>query len=106
MPAPDHTPVPPDRTATGRAATAGTSDTVDPPRYAEAVAELEQILAELEGSEVDVDRLADRVARAAGLIAVCRERIASARAQIDEVLVDLDEAGSPEQGDASRASPA
>lgn len=71
------------------------------PRYAEAVTELEQILAELEGSEVDVDRLADRVGRAATLIAVCRDRISDARARIDEVLVDLDETGPPEQGDAT-----
>ena len=32
--------------------------------YATALAELEQILSELEASDVDVDQLADRVARA------------------------------------------
>jgi len=58
--------------------------------YAGALAELERILAELEASDVDVDQLADRVARATELIAVCRERIGAARLRIDEVVADLD----------------
>jgi exodeoxyribonuclease VII small subunit len=58
--------------------------------YAEALTELDGILRELEGSDVDVDRLADRVARAAELIALCRDRIGRARLRIDEVIADLD----------------
>jgi exodeoxyribonuclease VII small subunit len=61
--------------------------------YADALGELDSILRELEGSDVDVDRLADRVARAADLIALCRDRIGSARLRIDEVIADLDAAG-------------
>jgi exodeoxyribonuclease VII small subunit len=70
--------------------------------YADALGELDAILRELEGSDVDVDRLADRVARAADLIALCRDRIGSARLRIDEVIADLDagrehgDAGGPE----------
>ena len=58
--------------------------------YAQALAELERILAELEASDVDVDTLASRVARATELIALCRERIGAARLSIDEVIADLD----------------
>ena len=58
--------------------------------YAAALDELDDILRELEGSDVDVDRLADRVARAADLIALCRDRIGNARLRIDEVIADLD----------------
>jgi len=58
--------------------------------YASALAELGQILNELESSDVDVDKLADRVARATELIALCRERIGAARLRIDEVIADLD----------------
>jgi len=58
--------------------------------YADALDELDAILRELEGSDVDVDRLADRVARAADLIALCRDRIGNARLRIDEVIADLD----------------
>jgi exodeoxyribonuclease VII small subunit len=58
--------------------------------YADALDELDEILRELEGSDVDVDRLADRVARAADLISLCRDRIGAARLRIDEVIADLD----------------
>lgn len=57
--------------------------------YAEALAELETILRELEGEAVDVDRLTDRVTRARALIGRCRERIGDARLQIEQVVDDL-----------------
>ncbi len=57
--------------------------------YAEALAELETILAELERSDVDVDVLAERVKRAVELIGFCRARIGNARLQIEQVVADL-----------------
>jgi len=60
------------------------------PGYAHALGELERILTELEASDVDVDKLADRVTRATQLIALCRQRIGAARLRIDEVIADLD----------------
>ena len=74
------------------------ADSIGELGYARALAELERILAELEASDVDVDQLADRVARATALIAVCRERIGAARLRIDEVIADLD--GPPSAGNA------
>jgi exodeoxyribonuclease VII small subunit len=61
----------------------------EPTGYAAALAELDTILRELEASDVDVDRLADRVSRAALLIAFCRDRIGGARLQIDSVVASL-----------------
>lgn len=58
--------------------------------YAEAVDELEQILAELESDDVDVDRLADRVKRAADLIELCRGRLDEARVEVTRIVADLD----------------
>jgi exodeoxyribonuclease VII small subunit len=58
--------------------------------YTQAVAELERILAELEGDAVDVDRLAEKVRRASFLISVCRDRIAGARFEVEQVVADLD----------------
>jgi len=60
------------------------------PGYAEALAELERILRELDADTVDVDVLATRVARASELIQFCRDRIAAARLQVDHVLLDSD----------------
>lgn len=61
--------------------------------YADALAELDRILHELESSDVDVDRLAEQVGRAATLIAACRQRISAARLQVDRVIGTLDDGG-------------
>lgn len=58
--------------------------------YAEALAELEKILAELERADVDVDMLATRVQRASELIRLCRDRIGNARTRIEDVVGGLD----------------
>jgi len=73
-----------------------TTDTGQP-GYADALSELDSILRELESSDVDVDRLAERVARAAALISLCRDRISTARIRIDEVIAHLD--GADADGD-------
>jgi len=58
--------------------------------YAEAMAELEEILDELEGDHLDVDVLADRVRRASELLTLCRDRISRAQADVDKIVADLD----------------
>jgi exodeoxyribonuclease VII small subunit len=54
------------------------------------MAELERILAELEGDELDVDVLADRVQRAAELLTLCRARITRAQEDVDRIVTDLE----------------
>ena len=68
------------------------SDPSSVPGYADALRELDTILRELDSSDVDVDHLAERVARAAELITVCRDKITAADLQIRQVTVDLDAA--------------
>jgi exodeoxyribonuclease VII small subunit len=58
--------------------------------YADALAELEDILDELDGDEVDVDVLGARVRRAAELLRLCRERIAGARFEVEQVVAELE----------------
>lgn len=57
--------------------------------YADALAELEAILDRLERDDPDVDRVAADVARAADLVRRCRDRIATARLRVEEVVGDL-----------------
>ena len=67
-----------------------TGDDGTAPGYGAAMAELEQILAELERGSVDVDRLGAQVKRASELIRFCRERVVAARLDIEQVVAQLD----------------
>ena len=62
------------------------------PTYAAAVDELEAILAQLDDDRLDVDQLAERVARAAELIRLCRERISATRLEVERIVADLEAA--------------
>jgi exodeoxyribonuclease VII small subunit len=64
--------------------------------YSSAVAELDEILAELEDESLDVDILADRVKRASVLITFCRTRITSAKTQVEQIVADLEQLGDAE----------
>jgi exodeoxyribonuclease VII small subunit len=69
--------------------------------YGDALAELESILTEIEDDAVDVDVLATRVRRAAELLRVCRDRIASARVEVTQIVADLEPAGDASSLDAT-----
>ncbi len=64
--------------------------TDDPIGYADALAELESILEEIEDDAVDVDVLAARVKRAAELLRICRARITDAKTQVTQIVAELD----------------
>lgn len=59
--------------------------------YADAMSELEDILGQLDNDRLDIDHLAEHVERAATLIALCRERLDTARIRVTEIVADLDE---------------
>jgi exodeoxyribonuclease VII small subunit len=61
--------------------------------YADALAELETILEDLEDDNIDIDVLAGKVERASALIRLCRDRITSARTQVDRIVADLEQLG-------------
>jgi len=57
--------------------------------YADALDELEDLLDDLEGADVDVDVLAERVARGVELIRLCRARLDVVTADVDAVVAEL-----------------
>jgi exodeoxyribonuclease VII small subunit len=71
------------------------------PTYAEAAAELEQILEKIEAGEVDVDELVALVRRGAELIRFCRERLDAARLEVGKVVADLDALEAEQAGGAA-----
>lgn len=72
---------------------AATAEELD---YAAAVAELDQILAELEDESLNVDILTERVKRASELITFCRQRITSAKLGVEQIVADLEQLGTDE----------
>ena len=58
--------------------------------YADALAELEAILEEIEDDAVDVDVLAAKVKRGAELLRVCRGRITAAKVEVTQIVAELD----------------
>ena len=68
----------------------GTRGDADEPGFADALAELERIVAELETDDLDVDRLAERVSRAGELVRTCRARLDAARFAVEDVLERTD----------------
>jgi len=78
--------------------------------YADALAELTEILDELEDENIDIDVLSSRVERAAELIRHCRGRIHVAQDQVASIVDQLENlaatpSGSDGSEDAERTAP-
>ena len=58
--------------------------------FGAAIRELEGILAGIEGEEVDLDRLADELKRAAGLLELCRAKIRKAEVEVTQIVQQLE----------------
>jgi exodeoxyribonuclease VII small subunit len=73
-------------------------DSHEQPRYEQAMRELEQIITDLQADEVGVDELAERVARGAQLLQLCRDRLRGTELAVQEVVEALaSDAATPEQ---------
>lgn len=67
------------------------TSTDEPKGYAEAMAELETILREIDSNSVDVDVLSTKVQRASYLVDWCTERITAAQLTIDELVASFED---------------
>jgi exodeoxyribonuclease VII small subunit len=76
----------------------------DEPTYAEASAELEGILHEIESGQIDLDVLAEKVERAAALLGACRARLAATETKVKKITAEVSAAMDAERAD--DASPA
>lgn len=61
--------------------------------FGDAMGELEGILERIEGEEIDVDRLAAELGRAAELLDLCRAKIRRAEVEVTQIVQDLEEDG-------------
>lgn len=65
------------------------------PSFREAMDELEGILERIEGEDVDIDRLAEELRRAAFLLELCRGKIRKAEVEVTQIVQSLEE---PDRG--------
>jgi len=57
--------------------------------YEAAAKELDTILAELKGENISIDRLAEKVERAAKLAALCNEKLRTTESKVTEIIKKL-----------------
>lgn len=59
--------------------------------YTKAIAEIEQIIQEIENQQPDMDELSSRVSRALELIKLCKKKLRDTETDIDKLLENLSE---------------
>jgi exodeoxyribonuclease VII small subunit len=65
--------------------------------YTEAFEELKKITAEIEGKDISVDDLSEKVKRATQLIKICKSKLDSTEEDVNRILKELDGSASPVQ---------
>jgi exodeoxyribonuclease VII small subunit len=68
-----------------------TPTTEEPLSFSDALDELEGILRRVESEEVDIDRLAAELQRAAVLLEICRGKIRKAEVEVTQIVQRLEE---------------
>jgi exodeoxyribonuclease VII small subunit len=68
------------------------------PTFREAMDELEGILERIEGEEIDIDRLAEELRRAAQLLDLCRGKIRRAELEVTQIVQSLEEGDEDGEG--------
>ena len=60
------------------------------PNYSEAFNELQKIVSEIEGGDISVDELSEKVKRAALLIRICKNKLTSTEEDVTRILKELE----------------
>ena len=58
--------------------------------YKEAMAEIEQIVGQLEENKLDVDELGEKVKRVAHLIAFCKSKLHETEGEVEKILKSME----------------
>jgi exodeoxyribonuclease VII small subunit len=59
------------------------------PNYADAFAELQQIVEDIENGQISVDELSEKVKRATQLIRICKAKLTATEEDVNKILKDL-----------------
>lgn len=80
------------------------SESPEEPTFSESLEEIEAIVERIEAEDVDIDRLADELQRAAGLLEVCRAKIRKAELEVKHIVEKLGDVDELEEGEPSDSS--
>ena len=58
--------------------------------YKEALAEIEEILQQIENNELDVDELAEKVKRVSVLLKLCKDKLQKTNDQVEQILKEME----------------
>ncbi len=58
--------------------------------YNEAVAEIEEILHQIENEELDIDILSEKVKRVSTLLKLCKKKLHQTEKEVQKILDDID----------------
>jgi exodeoxyribonuclease VII small subunit len=59
--------------------------------YNQAIAEIEEILGQMESEELDVDELSAKVKRVSELVRFCRNKLKNTEEEVEKVLKEMEE---------------
>ena len=65
--------------------------------YNDAFVELQDIVAEIESGDSNIDELAEKIKRAASLIAICKAKLTASEKEVDNLLQKLNQEDTAEQ---------
>lgn len=60
------------------------------PSYNEAMAEIEEIIMELESGTLDVDKLSEKVGMVSKLLKLCKEKLYKTEQEVENILKEID----------------
>ena len=57
--------------------------------YTEAYKKLQEIVQELEGAEISIDELSDKIRQAKELLEICQAKLTKVEEDVDEILAEM-----------------
>lgn len=60
-------------------------------KYSEAISEIEEIVAQIESNELDIDELTDKLKRVSELLKFCKAKLRSTEEEVQKIMKDFAE---------------
>ncbi len=65
--------------------------TKKPLRYSDAISEIEEIVAQIESNELDIDELTEKIKRVSELLKFCKAKLRSTEVEVQKIMKDFGE---------------